>query len=202
MQIQIRPLAFVVAGLTAGCAGHQEAARYAWLHKQGHGLQVETPAKAPAQRQLLLPKGDSLSGRETDQLELADAAPQPPRHGSTHTSLHHSPALALRYPGVLPQTVAPLPAATDTGYYRSPNRHWNIKAVAALPVAVASVVVGFAFESALLLLCGGAIAFTLGLIGSRQCRDREDRGKGLAIAGMVLGAATLFLGVVALLLGS
>lgn len=87
----------------------------------------------------------------------------------------------------------------DTAYYAEQDHRWNAKAIAALPVAVATVVAGIALQSILLLLIGGAVAFTLGLIGSRQCRDREDRGKGFAIAGMALGAAALFFSLMVLI---
>ena len=62
------------------------------------------------------------------------------------------------------------------------------------------MVVAVAAHSVPVLVVGGAIAFALGLIGSRHCRDREDRGKGFALAGMVIGAVALFVGLMALIL--
>lgn len=81
----------------------------------------------------------------------------------------------------------------------APEGSWNAKAIAALPLGLATLAVGIAAQSIALLLIGGAISFALGLIGSRQSRDRAQRGKGLAIAGMVLGGAALFFSVMVLI---
>lgn len=89
--------------------------------------------------------------------------------------------------------------AQDTSYYAPEKRRWNVKAISSFPIALTTVIVGIATQSIYLLLIGGAIAFALGLIGSRQCRDREDRGKGFAIAGMALGAAALFFSLMVLI---
>lgn len=88
----------------------------------------------------------------------------------------------------------------DTNYVQEAPHHWNAAAIAALPMAITTVFLGLSMASTLILLLGGAVAFTLGLVGSRQCRDRGDRGKGFAIAGMAIGAAAFFLGLIALLL--
>jgi hypothetical protein len=84
-------------------------------------------------------------------------------------------------------------------YYTEQDHRWNAKAIASLPLAIATVVIGVASQSIYLLLIGGAISFALGMIGSRQCRDREHRGKGFAIAGMALGAAALFFSLMVLI---
>ncbi|MCC6839925.1 MAG: hypothetical protein IT230_07190 [Flavobacteriales bacterium] len=93
-------------------------------------------------------------------------------------------------------------ASDSTDYFSQQPKRWNAKAVAALPVAVAAVGTALLAQSTLLLLAGGALAFALGLIASRQCRDRDERGKGLAIGGMILGAAALFLALVGLLMAA
>jgi hypothetical protein len=87
----------------------------------------------------------------------------------------------------------------DTGYYSFQHHPWNSKAIASLPIAVATVVTGIATQSIYILLIGGAISFALGLVASRQCRDRGDHGKGLVIVAMVLGAAALFFSLMALI---
>ncbi len=87
----------------------------------------------------------------------------------------------------------------DTSYYSLQHHHWNVKAIGSLPIAVATVVIGIATQSIYILLIGGAISFALGLIASRQCRDRGDHGKGFAILAMVLGAAALFFSLMALI---
>ena len=92
-----------------------------------------------------------------------------------------------------------LTSGPDTAYYFETAHRWNVKAIASLPLAIATVVIGISTQSIYLLLIGGAISFGLGLIGSRQCRDRGDRGKGFGIAGMALGAAALFFSLMVLI---
>jgi hypothetical protein len=87
----------------------------------------------------------------------------------------------------------------DTSYYDPQEHRWNAKAIASLPSAIATVVIGLASQSIYLLLIGGAISFALGLIGARQCRDRRDRGKGFAMAAMILGGSALFFSVMVLI---
>lgn len=189
----------------AGCSAPRHAARYTWLNKQG----VPPAAKQAPERQV----------PQAAVLRAATASPASPKLlaiANTSTgmvptaSVNGAPGPA-QFPARTPlqNTRAPLPllqalppADPDTSYYNGEDRHWNAKAIAALPVAVATVVIGITLQSTLILLIGGAIAFTLGLIGSRQCRDRKNRGKGFAIAGMALGAAALFLSIVALILAA
>jgi Domain of unknown function (DUF4190) len=68
------------------------------------------------------------------------------------------------------------------GYPRPQNT--NAFAIAAL---VTSIVLGF------LPIVGGGLAVTFGVIGLRQCARNGERGRGLAIAGIVIGGlATAF----------
>ncbi|MCO5275890.1 MAG: DUF4190 domain-containing protein [Flavobacteriales bacterium] len=94
----------------------------------------------------------------------------------------------------------PRSAVDSVDYYALEDRRWNVKAVAAAPVAIGVVVAAALMRSTPLLLIGGALAFALGLIASRQCRDREERGKGFAMAGMILGGLALFISLMALIL--
>jgi hypothetical protein len=87
----------------------------------------------------------------------------------------------------------------DTTYYDPPEHRWNAKAIASFPVAIATVIVGLTTQGIYLLLIGGTIAFALGLIGARQCRDRRHRGKGFAMAAMILGGSALFFSVMVLI---
>lgn len=88
----------------------------------------------------------------------------------------------------------------DTTSYYAPEKHrWNAKAIASLPIAIATVVVGIVSQSIFILLAGGIVAFVLGLISARQCRDREDRGKGFALAAMILGGAAMFFSIMVII---
>lgn len=105
-------------------------------------------------------------------------------------------------PFPLSGTVQAAPPATlqDTTYFEPQPHRWNAKAVASLPVAVGTVAAAILSQSITVLLLGGAIAFLLALIGGLQCRDRGDRGKGYAIAAMVLSTTALFIGLMVVLL--
>jgi len=94
----------------------------------------------------------------------------------------------------------PSVSVQDTTSYYTPEKHrWNAKAIASLPIAIATVVVGIASQSIFILLAGGVVAFVLGLISARQCRDREDRGKGFALAAMILGGAAMFFSIMVII---
>ena len=61
-------------------------------------------------------------------------------------------------------------------------------------LAVASLVLGFLW----IFWLGSAAGLVLGLVAIRQINNRNDRGRGIAIAGIVLsaiGLAILFLGI-------
>ncbi|MBS1547529.1 MAG: DUF4190 domain-containing protein [Bacteroidetes bacterium] len=197
-------LAIVAWGLVLwGCSTSRHGAQYGWLRKQGPVKEAQRllPAagvQAATASEINRPPGpfpNIAFEAPVDYLESAEPAlaaaaqPEPTAFHSIET-------------GQPLQVVPAIRARPDTGYYEAHEARWNAKAIAALPVAVATLTLGFAVQGAWILLIGGAIAFALGLIGSRQCRDREDRGKGLAIAGMALGAIALFLGGLTLLWGA
>jgi hypothetical protein len=178
-----------------GCSPSRNAVKYGWLRKQGEGSARPNEASQaqgdPSQKALVPPTGTAWA-------VVHPGGPQPvaavlpglaagARGAGTDAG---SPAVDTPVPGS---------AGPDTAYYAGGDHRWNAKAVAALPVALGTVAIGIAAQSLLLLLVGGAIAFTLGLIGSRQCRDRKNRGKGFAIAGMALGAAALFFSLMVLI---
>ena len=91
------------------------------------------------------------------------------------------------------------PVQDTTSYYAPEKHRWNAKAIASLPIAIATVVVGIASQSLFILLAGGVVAFVLGLVSARQCRDREDRGKGFALAAMILGGAAMFFSIMVII---
>lgn len=91
------------------------------------------------------------------------------------------------------------PVQDTTSYYAPGKNRWNAKAIASLPIAIGTVVVGIASQSIFILLVGGVVAFVLGLISARQCRDREDRGKGFALAAMILGGAAMFFSIMVII---
>lgn len=196
------------AGPTRGLAGKTgpSAPRYGWLRKQGKPVDANTPHAVPAvdlsANAVLRPSANMATTPE-------DNGTGPDLEGTVAPS-------ALAWNGSVPATSDPMAlsrppgkhrpaphtaiAKDSTEYYAPEPRHWNTKAIAAAPAALATVVVAVAAHSVPVLVVGGAIAFALGLIGSRQCRDREDRGKGFALAGMVIGAVALFVGLMAMIL--
>ena len=186
-----------------GCSTGRHAAHYGWLRKQG-------PVKE-AQRPVIHGGEEAAAALETNQPPDPDPVPalEAVANGPQSVELNLAATVRAEPKTFLSaakeepfQLVTALQTRPDTGYFDEHAKRWNAKAVAALPAAIAALTLGFALQGAWILLIGGAIAFALGLIGSRQCRDREDRGKGLAIAGMALGAVALFLGGLALLLGA
>lgn len=178
----------LLAALAAGCAGTRP--HYGWLRKQGAAgtahltLPADTAAVVDASAFLeALPAGDAPVLAGVDGAEVALAIPPCAEH-------HAEPVRPVASP-VMEQ---------DTTWYAPQAHPWNAKAVASLPVAVAAVVTAIAVESLPILLIGGALAFVLALIGGLQCRDRLERGKGFAIAAMILATAALFAGMMASLL--
>lgn len=177
----------LLAILTVGCAGTRP--HYGWLRKQG-AVEAAHPAP-PADTTTgdistfseALPTGNDPVLASTDEADVALAIAPRPQH-----------LAGTVYP------VAPPVTEQDTTWYAPQARPWNAKAIASLPVAVATVVIAIAVESVPILLIGGALAFVLALIGGLQCRDRLERGKGFAIAAMILATAALFAGMMASLL--
>lgn len=196
------------AGPTRGLAGRTgpSAPRYGWLRKQGKPVDANTSLAVPAvdlsangvpgpsANTATRPQGN----RTGPDLEGTVAPPAP----TWNDPAPAAPAPAAQRRPLEKHLPAPHTASTkdSSEYYAPEPRHWNTKAIAATPAALATVVVAVAAHSVPVLVVGGAIAFALGLIGSRHCRDREDRGKGFALAGMVIGAVALFVGLMALIL--
>lgn len=196
-----------LVGTLWGCTGHRNAAQYSWLRKHGvcnpsgqGGHITEKRTSQPATEHSSFPP--PLNAKPEGELApIGDAPGDLTANITEPVRFKHN---AAEEPGLRQGPDEPHLqfALRDTGYYVEQHHRWNAKAISALPVALVTATLGFALQSSLLLLIGGAVAFTLGLIGSRQCRDRQDRGKGFAIAGMALGAILLFLGALGLLLGA
>lgn len=89
-------------------------------------------------------------------------------------------------------------ANDSTDYYEDADRRWNIKGLAAAPIGAGTLIAGIALHSIPIMLIGGAVALALGLIASRQCRDKGNRGKAFAMVGMILGAFAFFFGLMVL----
>ncbi len=193
MRRKLLPFVLLLLVAAQGCAVFKAPpmgqAQYRWMEKRG-----EPQLSAPDQTM-------ARANREAREAEPAWAQPGPEVHAD------NGPARPTtrkedrsREPVPFAPCVEPATAAQDTGdYYSEQFRHVNAKAVVAAPVGVATVVTGIGLHSIPILLVGGVIAFTLGLVASRQCRDRGDKGKGWALVGMILGAAALFLGLMVLL---
>ncbi len=201
MQRPIRLLFPVLVVLSASCTGTHHAAKYAWLRKQGPVLSSERPSVPPfqtgtptsASAELIVEQDHDSLASDISANAFALDLRKDPFSGTTVMDP------ALMYSAPAPATHQYPTIGQDSAYYSAEPRRWNLKALSALPIALTTVIVGIASQSIYLLLIGGAIAFTLGLIGSRQCRDRGDRGKGFAIAGMALGAAALFFSLMVLI---
>lgn len=179
--------------LSVSCTAPRHAAKYAWLRKQGTVIASE--------REASLVNKNTPAAREGIQAEtLEPVSATATADASVNLPIHPALASTGFEPtfGIL-QPTPEISSTQDSSYYDPEPRRWNVKAISALPIALTTVIVGIASQSIYLLLIGGAIAFALGLIGSRQCRDRGDRGKGFAIAGMALGAAALFFSLMVLI---
>ena len=212
VQRQIQLLLPLLVGLSVGCSGPQQAAKYAWIRKQGP-LPKEHPLDRAGPPATAIPGTGVLvqehaTGTAPDAFEtgsLSAAVPSVAFHGA----LSRMPTGALPEPegstlaAIGATILLPSNPVQDTTSYYAPEKHrWNAKAIASLPIAVATVVVGFASQSIFILLAGGVVAFVLGLISARQCRDREDRGKGFALAAMILGAAAMFFSIMVIILAA
>jgi hypothetical protein len=66
-------------------------------------------------------------------------------------------------------------------------------------LAIASLVCAIALSW--LLGLGGILGVTFGIIGLRQCNRRGERGRGLAIAGIVVGGLVVAFWILALVAG-
>lgn len=185
---------FLALALCIGCGPSRQRAHYGWLRKEGARSATTTPGvrekrNVPAEDQADKNTSADINEQVSVALTISDSKSE---DQVPHISLLPDSASldTPRQKNSLPQ---------DTSYYSQQHHPWNGKAIASLPLAVATVVIGLATQGIYLLLIGGAISFTLGLIASRQCRDRGDHGKGLAIAAMVLGAAALFFSLMVLI---
>lgn len=200
--------------LCASCASTRDLAgktgasspRYGWLRKQGTPVDARTAYCTPAielsANAVHRPSGFAATspiGNGTGpDIEPRDVPPAIAGQGAVPAC--PAPVAPSRPSGKHLTALRTAAAKDSSEYYAPAPRHWNTKAIAAAPAALATVVVAVAAHSVPVLVLGGAIAFALGLIGSRQCRDREERGKGFALVGMVVGAVALFVGLMAVIL--
>lgn len=192
----------LVAMLAISCGGPvKEVARkpalarnsqYGWLKRQGPRQPVRV-ADQPTARERKWPLTSLPLATDTGMAAVADesilvsAGPLPLAVGPL------APAPIMMATESSPWEGSHWTLAQDTAdYYAEVEHRWNIKGLVAAPIGVATVVAGIALHSIPILLVGGALAFALGLIASRQCRDREERGKAFALVGMILGAIALF----------
>lgn len=182
--------------------------RYGWLRKQG--VPPGAPAERPVPHQQPIQPGEPVfpaarpGGAEHARATVGAGPQVTASNNGAQVPVASSafPTKPIAQPAPLPEQAIARAFGDSTDYYGVEPRPWNAKAIAALPVAVATVALAVALQSTGVLLVGGAIAFALGLVGSRQCRDRGNRGKGLALAGMILGAAALFMCMVGLIMAA
>jgi hypothetical protein len=123
-------------------------------------------------------------------------APQPPPYGAPPTAPAPPPYGAP--PGWAPPPPpygAPPGSYPTYGYqpYGYPQaQHWNGFAIAA-PIC--------AFLLGIVPFLGGILGLTFGTIGLRNCARNGERGRGLAITGIVIGAISLGLWILIIALG-
>lgn len=196
-------------GLWAGCAGPAQhlargsgEARYGWLRRQG---MVQAPLPSPANRRSESDRAWQLGHppvlRSPAPPELTVMAPSnEKRLLATRPREQASQALAAPLPHW--QAPASILQPDSTDYYSTEPGKWSVLAFTSATLAAATLAVGISVQSLLVLFIGGVAAFIIGLVASRRCRDRQERGKALALIGMVLGGATLFFSLMALLLTS
>ena len=76
---------------------------------------------------------------------------------------------------------------------------WNLFAVVAPVLFIATLAIAIPAQSTELLLIGCVLAFVSALIGVRQCKDRGERGQGFAMAVIGFALVGALLAIVALL---
>nr|WP_025735335.1 DUF4190 domain-containing protein [Mycobacterium genavense] len=85
------------------------------------------------------------------------------------------------------------------GYYPDyPGDHWSPEAVRSgtNPMAIAALISSF---TGLFCCIGGIAAIVLGTIALDQIKRRRQEGYGMAIAGIVIGVATLLVGLIVMI---
>jgi Domain of unknown function (DUF4190) len=109
----------------------------------------------------------------------------------------HPPGYGPSYPPGPPQFSAPPPGYSSPpypgGYYPAPEYHgdyWSHEAVrtGTNGMAIAALISSF---TGLLCCIGGIVAIVLGTIALDQIKRTRQDGYGLAVAGIVIGIATL-----------
>lgn len=197
--LRLMPL---VALMAVGCSGPvKQAARkpalhrgpqYGWLRKQGPVDQTRE-AFLQAKEAAPLQAWEPISPVPGTAIDVQASA------GPSGPAVEHRP-MARPLPTGQQEVATPLPTAADgTDYYGDEERLWSVKGIVSAPIGAGAVVSGILLHNIWILIIGGAIALALGLIASRQCRDRSDRGKAFALVGMILGAFSLFFGLMVLI---
>jgi hypothetical protein len=186
------------AALLMGCSGGKGLSRSARLdgghYRFGRALERPDPEgkEDPSEVQ-------ALPGQRAGMIEVAvDPSDEEQRSSSSDASGATSNSSAGPL-GVLPRTghgsaipvsirdhqriVEPRPVQEA----EDERSKWNLFALAAPVLFVAALAIAIPAQSTELLLLGCAIAFASALIGTRQCRERGERGQGFAMA--VIGFA-------------
>ena len=117
------------------------------------------------------------------------AQPTPPESGNPFAQPTPPPAYPQPYGQQYGQYSA-VPAATGT----------NGLSIASMITGIASIPLACCCTP--LAIAGGGTAIGLGFVGLKQTRERGQRGRGMAIAGIATGAAGLLLGIILLILGA
>lgn len=102
----------------------------------------------------------------------------PPHHTNGTLRVQRSPALE---PSVT-RPVIPLEMQTDI----TPERRWNKWAVPAFVVALGAVALALFTTSTIAVIAALIVAFVFSAISIKQIRWRDERGKGFAVAALVI----------------
>ncbi|MGV3636508.1 MAG: hypothetical protein ACO1NQ_02550 [Flavobacteriales bacterium] len=97
--------------------------------------------------------------------------------------------------------VAPAPTPQPTGSLDQPEPRWNPLAVPAFLVALGTVVYAILGTSELVVVLALIATLVLAAIAVRKGRTHEWRGKGFAVAALMIGALAGLITLVALLAG-
>lgn len=189
--------AWLVAGLLlAGCGSERRTVYEGSLQKRRHqpgwhvdlGLRAQTKQRVSLRTQRLavrMPDGSALcmempgpvpiavtAQRPTTYLDRSRVPPRPVRSEEMPVDAEHS----------VVRTTSPMQVPVDI----TPERRWNRLAVPAFVVALGAVALALFTTSTIAVIAALVVAFVLSGISIKQIRWREERGKGFAVAALVI----------------
>ena len=151
----------------------------------------EYPASPPPDPGYTDPLSETPALSETAALSVPPADPHPPGTGAYPLGASPYPPGTGPYP--LPPGAYPSPPPYGAPYPDAPPQTGNGYAITALVMGLVSIVVfWFPFVDWVL----AAVAIIFGAVGISTAGRRGGAGKGMAVAGLVLGLVTAVLGII------